>query len=238
LANFSVLSSPSSITPSFMLSSTTCITAGRAPRRAEPPRRLLGGGERLLAVLQIGDVAVDDQLAAVVERAEVDLDIASRDRQTFVTRAFRLHQQLHLVSNRIVVIVAFEVSAFGLELRDVAHPGAGVDDVGRVALEFAQPVIDEFEFQIGTDQGDAVGHVFQNLLQHRAAAHRVEARGFGLGAGLFGQLLGLREGFLTLLQFRDVAIDAEYAAVLERLEVEFDILAARGAALVGARRRA
>ena len=38
---------------------------------------LLGGGEGGLAVLQLGDVAMDDQHAAVVERMEIDLDIAA-----------------------------------------------------------------------------------------------------------------------------------------------------------------
>jgi len=73
------------------------------------------------------------------------------------------------------MVVAAEIAALGLESRDVAHPGARVDNVAWVILEFAQPVIDEFKLEIGADQRDAVSHVLENLLQHGAAAHRIEA---------------------------------------------------------------
>ena len=102
-----------------------------------------------------------------------------------------------------------------------------------------QPVIDEFELEIGTDQGDAVGHVFRIFFcsteRLRTASRRED---FGLGARLFGQLLGLREGFLALLQLRDIAIDPSTLPSSSGLKLNSIILAARGAALVARAARA
>ena len=55
---------------------------------------------------------------------------------------------------------------------------------------------------------------------------------------VLGRFLRGGERILALFQFGDVAIDREQAAVIERLEVEFDELAARGTAFVARARSA
>jgi hypothetical protein len=49
---------------------------------------------------------------------------------------------------------------------------------------------------------------------------------FGLITRGFGCVLGRRKSLLPLLQLRDVAIDGEHAAIVQRDEVEFEVLAA------------
>ena len=98
-------------------------------------------------------------------------------------------------------------------------------DFGRVALKFHQPLIGELDVEIAVEQHHAVAHVVEHGLQHGAGF-------FSLGARGLGRFLRGRECFLALLEFGDVAIEREQPAVLERLEGEFDELAAGGAALV------
>ena len=74
--------------------------------------------------------------------------------------------------------------------------------------------------EVRVEQDDAVVHVVEDGLHHRAGALDV--------------LLGLGQRLLAVLQFGDVAIDAEHAAVGQRLVVELDVAAARRAALVAA----
>ena len=84
LVNCQRMSWSNSMTPSLMLSSTVCMTCARAldvvARRgrlgarplggvARGFGRLLGGRQRLLALFQLGDVAVDAEHAAVVQPA-------------------------------------------------------------------------------------------------------------------------------------------------------------------------
>ena len=78
------ISLSNNMTPSLMLSSTVCMIArvlldlvarrgGLGARAfggiARRLGRLLGGGERVLALLQLGDVAIDAEQAAVVRAA-------------------------------------------------------------------------------------------------------------------------------------------------------------------------
>ena len=101
----------------------------------------------------------------------------------------------------------------------------GLDDVRRIVLDFHHLPVEELQAEILVEQHDAADHVVEHGLHDLARALDVVARGFG-------GLLGGRERFLAILQFGDVAVDREQAAVVQRLEGELDVLAARGAALV------
>ena len=102
-------------------------------------------------------------------------------------------------------------------------PGLMMSD--GIVLDFHHLPVQELQAEILVEQHDAADHVVEHGLHDLARALDVVARGFG-------GLLGGRERFLAVLQFGDVAIDREQAAVIERLEGELDVPAARGAALV------
>ena len=109
LVNCQRMSLSNNMTPSFMLSSTVCMIArvlldlvarfgGFGARLfggvARGLGRLLGGGERFLALLQLGDVAVDAEQAAIVERLVAELDIAAVRSAPLVTVAARREHAL------------------------------------------------------------------------------------------------------------------------------------------------
>src|SRR5262245_59292648 len=100
-------------TPSFMLSSTVCISA-----RVRSASRLLGGflrgGESLLALLQVCDVAIDRQHAAVGERLEGEFDETAARGLALVARA-GAHDQQALVDRFVDVLQRTEVAALSLE---------------------------------------------------------------------------------------------------------------------------
>ena len=115
----------------------------------------------------------------------------------------------------------------------------------RETLEIHELAVDELPAHILVEQHHAVAHVVEHGLHDRArllglGARRgcFGARAFGGVARGFGGFLGGGERFLALLQLGDVAIDAEQAAVVERLVVEFDVAAVRRAPLVAVAARA
>ena len=90
-------------------------------------------------------------------------------------------------------------------------------------------LVGELPAHVLVEQHDAVAHVVEHGLHDRARALDLVARLGGFGARLlggiargFGGLLGGGERFLALFQLGDVAIDAEQAAIVERLEAELD----------------
>ena len=89
-------------------------------------RRFLGGGERFLAFLQFGDVAVDAENGAVVERLVADLDVMAAGRPPLKAHAARYPQVIDLLSHLgFDVLDRAEVAAFNLEAPHVAHHAAG-----------------------------------------------------------------------------------------------------------------
>ena len=82
-------------------------------------------------------------------------------------------------------------------------------------------VVAEHQIEVLVDQDDAVVHVVEDGLHHRAGALDV--------------LLGGGQRLLALLQLGDIAVNAEHAAVRQRVVGELDVAAAQRAALVAVR---
>ena len=84
--------------------------------------RLLGGGERRLALFQLGDVAVDADDRAVVERLVADLDVVAAGRGPLEANAARHLQMIdQLFDLGLDVVDLAEIAAPDLEAADVAH---------------------------------------------------------------------------------------------------------------------
>ena len=87
----------------------------------------------------------------------------------------------------------------------------GLMIVRRVVLEFHHLPVEELQAEILVEQHDAADHVVEHGLHDLPRALDIVARGFG-------GVLGGRQRLLALLQFGDVAIDREHAAVAQRNE--------------------
>ena len=126
--------------------------------------RFLRGGKRCLALLQLGDIAVNADDGAVVERLVANLDVVAARRNPLepdTTRHLEMIDQLADLGLDVVDLV--EIAAANLEAADVAHHGPGKHDVGRVALEFHHTLVDEVAAHIAIGgrrhQCEAVIHV-------------------------------------------------------------------------------
>ena len=110
-----------------MLSSTVCIDLTRALGvGARGLGRLLGGGERRLALLKLGDIAVDADDGAVVERLVADLDVVAAGRRPLEAHTARHLQMIdQLLDLGLDVVDLAEVAAPDLEAAHVAHHAAG-----------------------------------------------------------------------------------------------------------------
>ena len=93
---------------------------------------------------------------------------------------------------------------------------------GGEALKLHELAVAELPAHVLVEQHDAVAHVVEHGLHDRARALDLVARRCGFRPRLlggvargFGRLLGGGERFLALLQFGDVAVDAEQAAVAQ-----------------------
>ena len=147
-----------------MLSSTICIDLPRALGvGARGFGRLLGGGERVLALLQLGDVAVDADDGAVVERLVAHLDVMAAGGGPLEAHAARRAHVLDLLADLgLDVVDRAEIAALDLEAPDVAHQAAGIHHVGRIVLELHHPLVDEMHADVVAlrrHQRDAVVHV-------------------------------------------------------------------------------
>ena len=143
-------------------------------------QRHLGRGARLglrqLALLQLGDVAIDAEQAAVGERLVGELDVAPALRRPLVAvAAGRAHHVGALHDDLLDVADLAEVAALRLIADHVVAGRAGLRDLGRHVEEFVELVVAELPVEVLVDQHDAVVHV----LQHRA---HVLARRLDLGA--------------------------------------------------------
>ena len=81
-------------------------------------------------------------------------------------------------------------------------------DIGNVAIHFAIGGVALDQSAVLVPDADAAGHAAERIVEQRL-------RGLGAGAGAFG--FGL-----LLLELGDIAVDAEQAAIGQRLEVELD----------------
>ena len=168
--------------------------------------RLLGGGERFLALFQLGDVAVDAEQPAIVERLVAELDIAAVRSAPFITvAAGRKHALLKLLGQRLGIVDLAEITALDLVAHHVAAGAAGVEEFGRILAPHDVRAVGEAPAEILVEQRDAVGHVVEHGLHDLARRLDVAMRGGGLR-------LGGVELALALACLRDVAGDAHHAA--------------------------
>ena len=186
-------------------------------------------GERFLALLQLRDVAVDAENRSVLERLVADLDVMTARRGPLEANAARRAQMVdQLLDLCLDVVDLAEVAALDLESTHLGHHAAGEHDVGRIALEFHHALVDEIGPHVvahRSHERDTVIHI----VDHGGEDF---ARALGVGARRLRRLLGDRQLLFALLELGDVAVDAEQAAVGERLVVELDVAAADRQAVV------
>ena len=93
--------------------------------------RPLGRGKRLFPLLQLGDVAADNEQAAAVQWFDIELDVSAARRPPFVPRYPR-NRRKSLLDEPLGFIRGTEIAALGQEANEVMQGGALASYVGRI----------------------------------------------------------------------------------------------------------
>ena len=174
-------------------------------------RRLLRGRERLLAVLQLGDVARHRDGVTVRQRDEAEIEMLVRG-APFEIAAARLGDEVKSRAGEVLGLLdRAEIAAPGLVAQDVHQRQSRRNRFGRQLEEVGETLVGELQTIFGIEQRHAVAHVVQHRL-HDAAR--------------------LLDGCLAFLDLGDIPMHTKQAAAGERLVSELDVPAAHCFALV------
>ena len=133
--------------------------------------------QRLLALLELGDVVPDAQQALVRQSREGELDVASARGAALVAVAALLEEERQSRARcRLGVGGRAEIAALGHEAGDVLERDARTAEFRRKLVQLHQLPVGELAASVGVEQHDAFAHVVEHRLHHRARALDVGAR--------------------------------------------------------------
>ena len=152
---------------------------------------LLGGGQRLLAIPEFGDVAAGREQAAVGQRVEVELDgAAGRGAPLIAIAAGLAHQRGALAHGLLDVDTWAVIAARDAEAQQVVAGETGVNLGRPVVLQPHHRAIDELHAELRIEQRDALAHVVEDDPHHLRRVIDLARRGALAAAARRGGPLG------------------------------------------------
>ena len=177
--------------------------------------------KRRFALLDFGDVVADCQDAALRQRIEGELDIASGCSAPPIARTARIANALDARLDGLLHIdISAEVATFGHIAERVVARRPRPGDLHRPVLQLQHPLVYELDAEILVEHLDAFSHIVEHGLHDLTGL-------LSVGARRLGRFLRGGEQRLALLEFGDIAVDADDGAVVERLVADLDVMAAR-----------